>query len=55
MDKLAVNSHDASETPLGEGDLAGRRSGSANLAGRTGLLPRQDIRALVHRKVLRTR
>ncbi len=57
MDKLAVNSQDASETPLGsgEGDLAGRRSGSANLAGRTGLLPRQDIRALVHRKVLRAR
>jgi len=57
MDKLAVNSHDASETPLGsgEGDLAGRRSGSANLAGRTGLLPRQDIRALVHRTVLRAR
>jgi dCTP deaminase len=44
----------ASETAHGEGDLAGgRRSASGALAGRTGLLPRQEIRTLVHRKVLR--
>jgi dCTP deaminase len=59
MDEMAVipaDAREATETALGPGDAdlaGGRRSGGANLAGRTGLLPRQEIRTLVHRKVLR--
>jgi dCTP deaminase len=52
MDEMATIPADA-EDAFGT-DLGGaRRPRGANLAGRAGLLPRQDIRALVHRKALR--
>jgi dCTP deaminase len=52
MDEMAVTSTDASETFTGrEPNLAGARR--ANLAGKAGLLPRQEIHNLAHRKVLR--
>jgi dCTP deaminase len=50
------DAHEANEAARrrGESDLGGaRRPRSGQLAGNTGLLPRQDIRTLVHRKALR--
>ncbi|HEY7385858.1 MAG TPA: 2'-deoxycytidine 5'-triphosphate deaminase [Beijerinckiaceae bacterium] len=55
MDDLAAMAADRAD-PLesNEADLAGaRRQRSAQLAGPSGLLPRQEIRNLVHRKMLR--
>jgi dCTP deaminase len=55
MDDHAVIAADAADTfDINDTDLAGaRRQRSAQLAGPSGLLPRQEIRKLVHRKVLR--
>ena len=55
MDEMAVTSPDTPRSPSPhETDLGGARGArSANLAGKAGLLPRQEIRNLVHRKVLR--
>ena len=55
MDETAVTSADAPDAlPPHETDLAGvRRPRATHLAGKAGLLPRQEIRNLVHRKVLR--
>jgi dCTP deaminase len=54
MDECPVIAVDAGPVEINETDLAGaRRQRSALLAGPSGLLPRQEIRKLVHRKVLR--
>jgi dCTP deaminase len=55
MDEMAVTSVGAPDTfTTQETDLAGaRRPRSTLLAGKAGLLPRQEIRNLAYRKVLR--
>jgi dCTP deaminase len=54
MDTFSLMS-DERPSPPDDEDLAGPRRprGGAQLSGRAGLLPRQEIRKLVHRKVLR--
>jgi dCTP deaminase len=54
MDEHAVIAADAEGFETDATDLAGaRRERAALLAGKAGLLPRQEIRKLVHRKMLR--